>query len=164
MIYFQIEQASTSALAFDAGLLYKLKDGRTNLAFAVLNAGTQLSKMGEESESLPLDVRLGVSHRLKGLPLLANLNFHHLNESTDNFFKKFKSFSIGGELYLGKYLQVRVGYDNNVRQNVASKNDKGLTGFTGGFGIKSRTLNFDYGFAQYGSAAYIHRISVGFEL
>lgn len=162
--YISLDKYSTSAMAVDAGLLYKMPDGRSNLGVSVLHAGGQLSKLGGVSESLPLDIRLGANHRLRGLPLLINLNFHHLADETTNFFDKFKNFSLGGELYIGKYVQLRLGYNNHVRTKIATESDKGMTGFSGGLGIAVESFNFDYGYSQYGSNANMHRFSIGMEL
>ena len=159
-IFVGIEQVSTSALALDAGLLYKLRDGRTNLGLSVLHAGTQLTQISNQSESLPIDLRIGVNHRLRGLPLLFNFAFHHLADDTDAFFDKFKSFTIGGELYLGEVIQVRLGYDNQIRTLTAAEADKGLTGISGGLGLIFEDFNIDYGFSRYGSNANLHRFSV----
>jgi hypothetical protein len=159
-IFVGIEQVSTSAVAVDAGLLYKLRDGRTNLGLSVLHAGTQLTTISNQSESLPLDLRIGVNHRLRGLPLLFNFSFHHLADETDAFFDKFKSFTVGGEFYFGEVLQVRLGYDNQIRSLTAPEADKGLTGISGGVGIVFDDFNFDYGFSRYGSNANLHRFSV----
>jgi hypothetical protein len=159
-IYSGIEEVSTSALAVDAGLIYKLADNRTNLGMAILHAGTQLSKISNSSESLPLDVRIGFNHRLRGLPLLFNFSFHHLADNTDAFFDKLKSFNIGGELYFGKVVQIRLGYDNQIRSLTNAEANKGLTGFSAGIGIITEDFNFDYGFTGYGSSANLHRFSV----
>ncbi len=163
-IYTGIEEASSTALALDAGILYKLPDGRSNIGVSVLHAGTQLSKIGNESASLPLDIRIGANHRLRGLPLLMNFSFHHLADETDSFFDKFKSFSIGGELYVGKYIQVRLGYDNQVRTFTSATTDKGFTGFSGGLGVKTNDFNFDYGYSKYGASASLHRFSISLDI
>lgn len=163
-IFVGIEQVSTSAIAVDAGILYKLKDGRTNLGVSVLHAGTQITKISDQNESLPLDVRIGVNHRLRGLPLLVNFAFHHLADKTDGFFDKFKSFTVGGELYLGKIIQLRVGYDNQIRTLIAPESDKGLSGFSSGLGLLFEDYNFDYGFSRYGSNANMHRFSLSMNI
>jgi hypothetical protein len=159
-IYVGIEEVSTSAVAIDAGLLYKLRDGRTNLGVSILHAGTQLSKISNQSESLPIDLRVGVNHRLRGLPLLFNFAFHHLADNSNSFFDKFKSFSLGGELYFGEVLQVRLGYDNQIRSLTSAEADRGLTGISGGLGLVFDDFNIDYGFSRYGSNANLHRFSV----
>lgn len=162
--YLSLEKASTSAMAFDAGLIYLLPDGRSNLGLSILHAGAQLSTLAGVKENLPIDIRLGANHRLRGLPLLVNLNFHHLADDTDNFFERFKNFSLGGELYIGKYVQLRLGYNNHVRTQVAAEVDKGMTGFSGGLGINIESLKFDYGYSRYGSNANMHRFSLGMNL
>ncbi len=164
MVYFGIEDASSMAFAVDAGLIYCIPEKRTNLAFSILNAGMQISKFGDISENPPLDVRLGLNHSLKGLPLLLNVSIHHLADEEDNFFDRFLNFSIGGEFSFGKVIQVRVGYDNAIRQNSAPDFDKKLSGFSGGVGMRLKDFNFDYGIAQVGAFAYFHRFSLAFGL
>lgn len=152
-IVVSIENESTSSLAVDAGILYRLKDERTNIGLSVLHAGTQLSKFGGTTESLPLDIRAGINHRLKGLPLLVNLTFHHLADNSDSFFDKFKNFALGGELYIGEYVMLRLGFDNQVRRMTSIESDKKLSGFSGGLGIKANDFTFDYGAAIFGTGA-----------
>lgn len=159
-IYAGIEEVSSSAIAVDAGLVYLLPDTRTKIGLSILNAGTQISKISNENENLPLDVRIGFNHRLRGLPLLFNFSFNHLADQSDNFFSKFKSFSIGGEFYLGKIIMLRVGYDNQIRSSTDAEVDKSLTGFCGGIGIILDDINIDYGYSRYGSAANLHRFSI----
>ncbi len=163
-IYSNLEEVNSTAFAIDAGIFYKLKDGRSNFGLSVLHAGTQLSKFSNESEDLPLDIRIGMNHRLKGLPLLVNASFHHLADETDQFTDKLKNFAIAGELYLGKVIMVRLGYDNQVRQFSTPDFEKGLSGISAGVGIKGDNFTFDYGFARYGSAATLHRFSLAFDI
>lgn len=163
-VFFTLEEVSASAFAVDAGLLYRLKDDRTNIGISVLHVGTQLSKMNGYDEALPLDIRAGVNHRLRGLPLLINFTFHHLGDSQDNFFDKFQNFAVGGEIYLGRFIMARLGYDNAVRNYASVGSKKGLSGFSAGIGIKIDELNFDYGFARYGSAANLHRFSIALDI
>jgi len=162
--YLSLEKVATSAMAVDAGLWYQLPDERSNLGFSILHAGGQLTRIDGRKENLPLDVRIGANHRLRGLPLLANINFHHLADQTDKIIDKFKNFSIGGELYIGQYVQLRLGYNNHIRIKVAKDTGKGMTGFSGGIGINVDSFNFDYGYNQFGSNANIHRFSILLDL
>jgi hypothetical protein len=109
LIFINLEEENSIAFAIDAGLLYQLPDGRSNVGLSVLHAGTQISKIGNDSESLPLDIRAGINHRLRGLPLLVNFSFHHLADNTDGFFDRFTNFSLAGEVYIGEYIQLRLG-------------------------------------------------------
>ena len=163
-LFFTLDKYNTTALAVDAGLLYRLADKRTNVGVSILNAGFQMTKLGSITENPPLDIRIGINHRLKGLPLLVNFGFHHLADEQESFFERFKNFTLGGELYIGKYLQLRAGYENQIRSDVGTKNNKGFTGISAGVGLRFQSFNFDYGFTSYGSAANLHRFTIDTEL
>jgi hypothetical protein len=163
-IFSNIEKYSSSAVAVDAGVFYRMKDGRTNLGLSVLNAGTQLTSYNGENESLPLDIRVGFNHKLKGMPLLFNASFNHLADKTESFFTKFKSFSVGGEFNVGKFVDLRLGFDNHVRTVLTNEVEKGFAGFCGGLGVKTDYLNFDYALSIYNSAVKLHRVSVSLNL
>lgn len=163
-VFVTLEKASSASFAIDAGLIYRIPEKRLNIGFSILHTGMQFSKFGDISESLPLDVRIGLNHSLRGLPLLLNVSLHHLADSEDNFFDRFLNFSIGGEFSFGKNIEVRVGYDNSIRQNSAPNFDRKLSGFSGGVGLKLADFNFDYGLAQISSYAYFHRFSLAMGL
>lgn len=155
-----LESSSSAAFAFDAGVLYRIPSARTNIGLSVLHAGSQLSSIGSEREQLPLDIRLGVNHRLRGLPLLFNVSFQRLADEQESFFRRFENFSIGGELYLSTALQVRLGYDNQRRAGLATESQKKLAGLSAGVGILIKEINIDYGISSLGNAGTMHRFSV----
>ena len=156
-IYSGIEKYST-------GILYKLADNRTNIGVSLLHTGFQLSSYAGESEQLPIDLRIGFNHHLKGLPLLFNFNFHHLADEVNNFGDRFRNFSVGGEFYIGEYVDLRIGYDNQIRNVLTNNVSKGLSGFSGGIGIKTNYLDIGYGYSQYSSAVNLHRFSISLNL
>ena len=164
LIFNQLENMDGFAVAIDAGLLYKLADNRTNLGFSILNAGAELKKIGTEKSDLPLSVNIGFNHRLRGLPLNFNLGFNHLNQDYGNFFSRFSNINIGGELYFGEYVQVRLGFDNYIRRNIAAEQNKGLTGISAGIGIVTEIINVDYGISIYTSDLFLHRFSINLKI
>lgn len=164
LLYVNIEDDASFGFAVDAGILYLLPDNRTNIGASVLHIGSQIVAYNNNFESIPLDIRIGINHRLEGLPLLMNFSFHHLADQTDAFFDKFQNFAIGGEFYLGESLQVRLGYDNQVRTTTTPSTDRGFAGLSAGVGFNSTNFIIDYGLAQYGASAILHRISVRLEL
>ncbi len=164
VMYSGLDDMASTALALDAGLLFRFPAQRTNVGLSILNVGTQLSTYDGVSDRLPLDMRVGVNHRLRGLPLLVNFSLNHLTDEVPSFFDRFLNFSVGGELYLGKVLQVRVGYDNTTRNtsnvNVATQ----LTGLSAGVGIDLPTLDFDYALSSLGAGSPLHRVSVALRI
>jgi hypothetical protein len=159
-IYSNLSDMNSLAFALDAGLFYKFKDGRSNFGLSILNAGAQISRYNNLSEDLPLDIRIGINHRLVGLPLLLNFSFHHLADETDKFMDKLLNFSLGGEIYFGKYVQGRIGYDNYIRKYSSPDNSKKMSGFSGGFGIKTKNFDLDYSVSAVGTAASLHRFGL----
>lgn len=164
-----LENTGSTAIAFGAGILYQYSKpnskSKTNIGFSILHAGFQLSKIGGTSESLPTDVRLGINHRLRGLPLLINLSFNRLADSQTKFGDRFLNFSIGGEFYFGKAVQVRFGYDNQKRRELSPDTRAGMSGFSFGLGIvTAQKLKVDYAMNLFGIGGTQHRISIGMQL
>ncbi|MES2765898.1 MAG: type IX secretion system protein PorQ [Bacteroidota bacterium] len=163
-IFSGLENFNSTALALDAGLLYQMPKIRTNIGASILHAGAQLSKFDNVRERLPLDIRIGANHRLRGLPLLLNFSFHHLADQTDNFFQRFESFSLGGEFSFGKSIQARIGYDNGVRRATTESSSRKLAGLSAGVGIITNFANIDYSVSSFGAPATLHRLSLGITL
>ncbi len=164
VLHSSLDNMASTAIALDAGMLFQFPKQRTNIGFSILNFGTQLSTYDGTRDRLPVDVRIGVNHRLRGLPLLVNASLNHLADDVGSLVDRLLNFSVGGELYLGKVVQVRVGYTNAVR-NTSSVNVPGqLTGLNGGLGVHLPTLDFDYALSSLGAASVVHRVSVAMRL
>lgn len=160
VLHSTIPDMSSTAVAVDAGLLYRIPAKRTNIGLSILNVGTQLSTYDGTRDRLPLDMRIGISHRLRGLPLLVNASLNHLTDDVSNVLDRLRNFSVGGELYLGKFVQARLSYDNRLRNtsgvNIASQ----LSGLSAGLGLRLPSLSFDYAYSALGAAAVMHRVSI----
>ncbi|MFZ0452347.1 MAG: type IX secretion system protein PorQ [Ignavibacteriaceae bacterium] len=160
VIYSSIAGYSSSGLAADFGLHYIIPEDEFDVGFAILNAGAQLSAYETTKESLPLDIVIGVSKRLAHLPLRLSLDFHQLNEKTDNFGQRFNAFTVGAEFTLSKALRLRLGYDNQTRKDLKIGTTSGVAGLNIGLGLVISKYNFDYGFSSMGLIGGLHRISV----
>lgn len=158
-----IDKYSSLAVAVDFGLLYLIPGKNTSIGFSILHTGTQIKTFDGTKEQLPLDVRVGISHRLRGLPLLLNFNIYNLADETSKFLDRFLKFAIGGEFYFGENFNLRLGYDNNIRKYSGSSKDKQFIGFSGGLGIKFKELNVDYGVSQVGASAIFHKFSIYYD-
>ncbi len=160
VIYSSIAGYTSSGLAADIGLHYTIPQDEFDVGFAILNAGAQLSAYETTKESLPLDIVIGASKRLAHLPLRLSLDFHQLNEKTDNFGQRFNAFTVGAEFTLSKALKLRLGYDNQTRKDLKIGTTAGVAGLNIGIGLVISKYNFDYGFSSMGLIGGLHRISV----
>jgi hypothetical protein len=160
IIYSGIADRSSTGIALDLGLNYNIPEQEFSAGFAILNAGTQLSYYYNTKESLPLDVVVGVSKKLTYLPLRLSLDFHRLNDSQTNFFDHLSAFTIGAEFTLSKVFRLRLGYDNQKRQELKIGQVAELAGFNAGLGAVIKGYSFDYGYSSLGLIGALHRISI----
>jgi hypothetical protein len=173
MIFSSIESFSSSALALDGGLLYVDTASRLNIGLSILNLGSQLSSYGAENEDLPLDLKIGVSHELRGLPLLIAVNLNRLLDDPKDaasdpeavkFIDRFLSFSVGGEFRISKPIRLRLGWDNRVRQDVPTGRSPGLAGLSAGLGVLVDDYRFDYALNSLSTLGLIHRVTINVKL
>jgi hypothetical protein len=163
-IYSSIAEYASTALAIDMGFLYDIPSQNLTIGGSVLNLGAQLSKYGNTTESLPLDVIVGITKRPEHLPMFLNLDFHRLNEKGSTFFDRFSNFTIGSEILMSESFRLRVGYNNKQRKDLKMGTSAGLGGFSMGAGILVKEYQFDYAYNSYGKIGGLHRISLSMNL
>lgn len=155
-IYQKIDQYSSSGLAVDAGMLLRLKDGRTNLGMSASNLGVQLSGLSpEHKDPLPIIIRAGISHHTRELPLTVSLEGVY---PTDNDMYG----SIGAEISPNIPIALRVGY-SSFGQNYKTGGSKDNTaGFSFGAGFKLPKIAIDYAFLPYADLGSLHRVGIAY--
>lgn len=164
-IYSKYDEYGSSAIAFDAGALVQIPEYMMSVGASILNAGTQIDSYIDTKEKLPLDIRFGVTKRLEHLPLTVNIGLCRLGDDYDKFFTRFKNIIIGGEFNINEYVDLRLGYNNQQRQDLKTGSSIGLAGFSAGLGIKYEEKYFlDYSFNSLGKIGSTHRINIGFNL
>jgi hypothetical protein len=160
-IYSSIAGYRATALAADAGILYRIPASRLTLGASLRNIGSETSTYAGVNEPLPLDLAVGVSVVPRGLPLLLNVDFHRLNENPGGFIDRFRAFTVGGEFTLSHVFQARFGYNNQARKDLQTGTSSGLAGFSAGIGINASGTLIDYSLSSLGPIGNLHRISVG---
>jgi hypothetical protein len=160
-LYSSIAEYSSSALAVDAGVLYQIPAENITIGASVLTAGLQLKTFNGVKESLPLDVKIGITKRPEHLPVLLNLNFHRLADRYGSFLDRLSSFSVGAEFLMSESVRLRAGYNNQQRKDLKMGTSAGLAGISLGGGILFKEYVLDYSFNSYGKIGSLHRISLG---
>ncbi len=166
-----IDNASASALAFDAGVLYVVPAAELTLSAAVRNAGVTLDSFGTTRDELPLDVRVGVTKRLRYLPLLVSVmgyNLHNLGEGTaddatalDNVLHH---VTLGGEFQFSQAFNVRFGYNHRLHESLKLKSRLDFAGVGFGFGLKVTRVSIDYAYNSWSSNGGLHQFTLGTRL
>jgi len=133
---------------------------------------------GGDREPLPFDVQIGLAKQLRYLPLRFSITYHDIQrwnirykdpnavEPTSIFVEEganeetkfaiftdnlFRHFIFGLELLAGKKenFRLRAAYNHQRRAELGVDGTRGLTGFSGGVGLKIKQFRIEYGIAFY---------------
>ena len=147
-----IQSAQTAAADFGV-LSPAYLDGKLRLAFTVSNLGGKM-KFEQESESLPLAIRLGSAYKI-GDRWIAGLD---VGLPKDN--SPFVALGTEYVMSVGDAwnLAGRLGINSRTMGDI-----DGFTGFSFGLGLARQGYSFDYGFLPLGGLGQTHRISLSFK-
>lgn len=149
-----IDDANSSALAADLGLSYEFLDGRTRAGVAVRNLGGQTKSIeGGDKESLPIVLAAGLSHQLRGAPVLFAADL--LKPSDDDVGGAF-----GVEVDVHRQFALRAGYNTLIAQIDTDSDSDNLAGISLGAGFSLERLAIDYAFTAYSELGDAHRFSI----
>ena len=173
MLNSQYETYHAFAISSNISVTYFNPEKEFTSTLLFKNMGRQLIKYTNTEESLPFDLQLGISKKLKHLPFRYSLTCHHLTrfdikspykltsqtnietgdlEVKDESFAKtaFRHLIIGGELNpFRKSLFVRGGFNFQRRFDMSLSTYPALVGFSWGIGVKVLKFRFDYSRATY---------------
>ncbi len=161
-----IETASASAFAADAGVLYHFSEQQLALSASIHNAGIVANALGSLRDTLPLDLRAGVSKRLRYLPLLLSLTGYNLNrigeesEGRNAVSGVLRHVAVGWEFFFSDAFRLRLGYNHRQHQDLKMKNRLDLAGVGVGCGIRVASFRFDYAFNSWSTLGGLHQITV----
>jgi len=147
--------------AFDIAFDYQpgfLNNG--NVFIFVKNIGTQFTYYYDDRELLPFSLQVGISHMPQHLPIKIGLLFKDLNYQSDEFIDHFSRFVLSAEFRSSKYLDFRIGYDNQKRVNTAYAGSGSIGGVSLGMGIKFSSFRFDYAISLLNTLGNTHRFGI----
>ena len=176
-------QYRSTGLAFDAGIFFNDTVHFFSAGLVAKNMGVQLSSYNDTKEDLPFDLQAGITKKLAKAPLGFSVNaqqihqfnilyddttFNNENAFTSNtsFLNKFfNHFVIATHVYLGKNLEMNIGY-NRLRRyelNIGSAGN-GLNGFSAGFKARINKLHFQYARAWFQRASAYNQLGINIQL
>lgn len=185
-IYSALEQYYSSAVALDLATAYIDTSRRFIAALVFKNIGRPIKNFSKDNyEKLPFDIQLGLTKKLKHMPLQFSLTVHHLqkfnirydnpddDESISLFskdsVKKDKKYTldkiarhliIGGEFTIAKIIRLDIAYNHLRRQELRMTTKSGLAGFSFGLGLKINRFVIHYGRAIYHIAGATNHFSM----
>ena len=175
-LFASLDGAGSQALAADLGVAYRVPEQGWVLSASVHHVGAVLSSLGESADRLPLDVRLGVSKRLRYLPLtvsLAGYDLHRFESTPSTLGPEGEEaggttaldqvrdhLSVGGELQLGSALSARLGYHPKRGAALRTGGRLDLAGLSAGFGIDLKRIGVDYAYTGWSEFGGLHQFGV----
>lgn len=142
-----IDDARSTALGLDLGLLYRLD--RWSLAAGLRNYGTKV-KFRSESDPLPMTATLGASYRFSERFLGAA----DIRVPRDNSIK----LALGGE-YRRRFHEDLIGFARGGYDTANAEAD-GFGGVTLGAGLRFRATEFDFAWIPFGDLGSTFRYSL----
>ncbi|MFN3939409.1 MAG: type IX secretion system protein PorQ, partial [Chitinophagales bacterium] len=190
-IWSQLESYSSIAGAVDLGVAYNDTANLFSAGLVLKNIGTQFKPyVSGNREELPFEIQLGISQKLRYLPLRLSVTAHNLQQAdiryddpnaiaTNNILnpdtassvekkyiadKIFRHLIFSGEFYFGKNLTVQLAYDHMTRKELSLSTTRGLTGFSIGMGVNIKKYTFHYSYDIYSVAGGSHMFTLSTNL
>jgi hypothetical protein len=174
-----IESYTSSALLMDFGGVFKHPKQDLSYAIAVRNIGFPLKNFTPfDNPNLPLDVLMGVTFKPQYMPVRFSVTAHHLYKYDITYLDKTivrkdlsgniienktstldnlaRHLVFGAELLLSKNFNILAGYNHLRSKELSQQNIGGFSGFSVGFLVKSKFINFSYSHAGYNTAGNLN--------
>jgi hypothetical protein len=174
-----IESYTSSALLMDFGGVFKHPKQDLSYAIAVKNIGLPLKNFTPfDNPNLPLDVLMGVTFKPQYMPVRFSVTAHHLYKYDITYLDKTivrkdlsgniienktstvdnlaRHLVFGAELLLSKNFNILTGYNHLRSKELSQQNIGGFSGFSVGFLVKSKFINFSYSHAGYNTAGNLN--------
>ena len=153
-IYSSLIGYRSTAVSFSGGLMYTFPGRETAFGAYINNAGTQISTYNGISEPLPLNLALGIVHRLQYLPVRLHLTLNKLDnwpleyfedEQSPSFFEALPRHIVGGaEFLFGERVTARIGYDSWLNNQTGTGKRIDGAGISFGIGIHLNSMDIDF--------------------
>jgi hypothetical protein len=184
-LYSQLDSYTTFGNSLDIGGTYLNPDKRLVFSGVIKNLGVQWKGYNHKRNPLPLEIQLGVSHKLEHAPFRFSFVAQNLQKwdlsyndpsakdkvdplTGDTIFVKkagviekiARHALIQTELLFGPKFHLRIGFDYQRRREMGLTNRPGLAGFSFGTGLYFKRFTLDYGWLIYSAAGYQHALSI----
>ena len=145
-----IDSYNSIAIGVDIGINYYNPEKRISISAVAKNLGGEIKAYHSIFGKMPIDMQLGITKQLEGLPLQLSLT---VSDLTHFNYKFINHITLGSELILSKSIWVGAGY--NFRKANEMKLGRGDTesshgaGFSVGAGFNLEQIKLDIAYAKY---------------
>ena len=180
------ERYSAFALSADVGGHFQTRDSTFHLGLTLRNIGWQLKGFysregGQQRESLPLNLELGLSYRLKHAPLRFSITLHNLQRWDLNYELTNQPSDVNGTVKWydmmfrhtifaldivpkSERFYLTVSYNHRHRAEMQLKDQRSLAGFAIGAGLQIKMLRIGFAISQYTKSNLSYQASLSFDI
>lgn len=174
-----VESYSAVALLLDFGAIFKHPTQALTLGISAKNIGALLKAYTPfDNSNLPFDVQAGISFKPKYMPVRFSFTAHHLYQYDIAYLDKTiikkdfngniienkvgladkiaRHFVVGTEILFNKNFHALIGYNHLRAAELSQQNISGFSGFSLGFLIHTKLLDFSYGYSGYNTAGNLN--------
>lgn len=162
-----IDTQRATAVAADAGVLYRLPARQLAVGASVRNLGAVLDGFAPgDDTTLPADVRVSVSKGLAHLPFLVTVSGYDLANLRDGVDggstvdHVLAHLTLGGEFQFGDVFRARLGYNHRRSQDLALNDRLDLAGLGAGFGVSVQRVTVDYAYNSWSDLGGLHHFTL----
>lgn len=162
-----------SALLADVGGLFMHPNGRLTVGMSVTNVGAILSDYSMTSDTgLPFDVQMGTTFKPERLPIRFSVTAWRLSNwrayydslsgaEPSTLDQVARHFNFAAEVLLHRSVEIMIGYNHGIHQELKVDNGGGAAGLTFGLSVRVRSFEFSFSRSAYvtGQAGYAFSLS-----
>ncbi len=192
IIYSSYESYNSFGMAVDVAGTYHARSGLT-MSLVASNIGMQITKYNPsgDRDPLPFNLQYAISKRLDHVPFRFSVVYDHIEKwdltyddpdnPSDGFdpqtgeprykegFAKIadqfmRHIIVGGELYIGKNLILRAGYNYRRRQEMKVEDRLAMVGFSWGFGVRIYKFHINYSRSTYNLVGSPNYLTLNFDI
>jgi len=174
----------SSAIAMDVGINYFDSASLLQLGFVAKNMGAQLHTYAGQGEDMPFDLQLGITKRLKMLPVQFSITAQRLHQfdiqyrdtlfNVDNYGnagkstftgKLFRHFIFAVQGYVAGRVELTLAYNVLRKQELSIGNTaNGSTGFSYGIGVLLDRFQLRFARAPYQRQFAMNQLGISLDL
>ncbi len=144
--YSAYDEYTAWAIAADLGVNYFDPDRDLSLSLVAVNLGGQVKRFAEAYDRLPIDVRIGASKVLSGLPLRISATAWRLTKK--HFGNVMRHIVLSADVVASPNWYAGIGYNYNTRAEMRSERRNILSGFSLAAGLQVRRFGVGIALAQ----------------
>ena len=185
-----LENYNAFGVKLNAGLLYQHKNDLFSSSIILKDVGYQLLDYNTNvKKTLLSNLAIGASYKLKHAPFRFSLVLNELNNWKNYYINPFETESVDlltgdtlpipkvsflkqighhvilqTELFVSNNVCFRSGFNYHRRNELMLETRPGMAGFSLGIGVKTKTIELNYGYTVFSKAAQSHGFSMSFKM